>query len=65
MRNNPFRMFPPVEYSPNDKRWNATYTRNGEKLKASILALDLEAAKARIRRHLGQVDNLVIVEVKP
>lgn len=53
---------PPYVYSPNDKRFAATYVRHGILLKASILALDLNAARIRIRRHLGQVEDLVIKE---
>ena len=54
---------PAYEYSPDDKRFEVTYVRHGHRLRASILALDIDAVRKRIMRHLGRVDDLVIIEV--
>jgi hypothetical protein len=62
---NKWLLHPPVSYSLTDKRFEATYTRHNHKLKAVIFAVDEAAARERINRHLGSVENLFITQTLP
>jgi len=54
-------LFPKIDYTSADRRYEIAYTNNGKECKSSILAVSPDAATDRLHRHLGH--EIVITQI--